>query len=152
MLCHSNCLAKKKTHGKQRNSAQITTAFFPFLLLGPLMGNDIWTVWSAGYWDAYLGGEKIETDGLKTHPNRCHYQMAIAYQFLRTLLKSQIHLLTAYVKVSKFQSIVQNYCLPLAQQLGASTPRLIVAFLYKILHFFSSNVIVSTSVLFSDTL
>ena len=34
-----------------------------------LMGNVIWTVRSTGfgYWAAYVGGEKIKTDGLKRH-------------------------------------------------------------------------------------
>ena len=34
-----------------------------------LMGNVIWTVTSMGfdYWAAYVGGEKIKTDGLKLH-------------------------------------------------------------------------------------
>ena len=34
-----------------------------------LMGNVIWTVRSTdfGYWAAYVGGEKIKTDGLKLH-------------------------------------------------------------------------------------
>ena len=33
------------------------------------MGNVIWTVRSTGfgYWAAYVGGEKIKTDGLKLH-------------------------------------------------------------------------------------
>ena len=35
----------------------------------PLMGNVIGTVSSTGfgYWAAYVGGEKIKTDGLKGH-------------------------------------------------------------------------------------
>ena len=35
----------------------------------PLMGNVIGTVSSTGfgYWAAYVGGEKIKTDGLKRH-------------------------------------------------------------------------------------
>ena len=35
----------------------------------PLMGNVIETVRSTGsdYWAAYVGGEKIKTDGLKQH-------------------------------------------------------------------------------------
>ena len=34
-----------------------------------LMGNVIWIVRSTGfgYWAAYVGGEKIKTDGLKGH-------------------------------------------------------------------------------------